>query len=82
MSSKAIARRSPEIGACDRAFLKFQWRTQTYEYVNDRLAIDLLFGSEGPRTMLEDGAAAADVIATFRANETAFAQERAEHLIY
>lgn len=32
---------------------EFGWRTETYEFVNDRLAIDLLFGNERVRHAIE-----------------------------
>jgi uncharacterized protein YbbC (DUF1343 family) len=60
----------------------FDWRRERYEYVSDRLAIDLLFGSDGPRKMLEGGAAVEDVMKTFTENERAFAEKRRPHLLY
>jgi uncharacterized protein YbbC (DUF1343 family) len=36
-----------------RQFEGFAWRTAPYEFVSDRLAIDLLFGDNHPRLMLE-----------------------------
>ena len=32
---------------------EFAWRTETYEFVNDRLAIDLLFGNDNIRKSIE-----------------------------
>jgi uncharacterized protein YbbC (DUF1343 family) len=37
---------------------RFAWRTEPYEFVSDRPAIDLLFGSDRERLALEAGAAA------------------------
>jgi uncharacterized protein YbbC (DUF1343 family) len=60
----------------------FQWRGEAYEFVGDRLAIDLLFGSDGPRRMLGAGARTDDIVASFAENERAFAVARAPHLLY
>lgn len=60
----------------------FGWRTDAYEFVQDRLAIDLLFGSEGPRTMLEAGATTDEIVASFVEDEQAFRQARREVLLY
>lgn len=60
----------------------FAWRTERYEYVSDRLAIDLLFGSDRPRAMLEEGASAEEVVATFAEDEAAFRERRRDALIY
>jgi uncharacterized protein YbbC (DUF1343 family) len=60
----------------------FDWRRERYEYVTDRLAIDLLFGSDRPRLMLEGGAGPMDVVATFAENERSFQETRRPHLIY
>jgi uncharacterized protein YbbC (DUF1343 family) len=37
------------------AFEGFDWRRDEYEFVSDRLAMDLLFGHDTPRNMLEGG---------------------------
>ncbi|MEL6186380.1 MAG: DUF1343 domain-containing protein, partial [Myxococcota bacterium] len=60
----------------------FEWRTDAYEFVSDRLAIDLLFGSAKPREALEGGASVDDVMATFTADENAFREARRDVLIY
>jgi uncharacterized protein YbbC (DUF1343 family) len=61
---------------------QFDWRRERYEYVSDRLAIDLLFGSDQVRKILEAGASTDDILATFKENEAAFAEKRRSHLIY
>jgi uncharacterized protein YbbC (DUF1343 family) len=61
---------------------EFKWRTERYEYITDRLAIDLLFGSTGPKEALESGAKAEDIVAGFAENEKAFALRRADALLY
>jgi uncharacterized protein YbbC (DUF1343 family) len=60
----------------------FDWRRERYEYVSDRAAIDLLFGSDRPRRLIEGGASTEDVVATFEENERAFAERRRPHLLY
>ena len=39
----------------------FAWRTERYEYVTDRLAIDLLLGDPELRLAIESGSAPRDV---------------------
>ncbi len=60
----------------------FDWRRERYEYVSDRLAIDLLFGSDGPRLALERGATTDDIVASFADDERAFVERRQPFLIY
>lgn len=60
----------------------FDWRRERYEYVSDRLAIDLLFGSDAPRLALEAGATTDEVVATFSDDEAAFAERRRPFLLY
>jgi uncharacterized protein YbbC (DUF1343 family) len=60
----------------------FKWREEVYEFVGDRLAIDLLFGSDAPRKMLEAGATTEDVVRSFRDNERAFVDARRSLLLY
>lgn len=60
----------------------FAWRTEVYEYVSDRLAIDLLFGSERPRRMLEDGASIEEIVRSFHEAEQDFREERSPLLLY
>lgn len=60
----------------------FEWRTEAYEYVSDRLAIDLLFGSNAPRETLESGGTADEIVATWADNEAAFRERRRPHLLY
>jgi uncharacterized protein YbbC (DUF1343 family) len=61
---------------------QFDWRREPYEFVSDRLAIDLLFGSAQPRKMIEGGATVEDVVRTFTENEHAFVEKRQPHLLY
>jgi uncharacterized protein YbbC (DUF1343 family) len=60
----------------------FMWRVGTYEFVSDRLAIDLLFGSRRERDALEAGKLWRDIAADWEAEEAAFLQRRKPYLIY
>jgi uncharacterized protein YbbC (DUF1343 family) len=60
----------------------FAWRREPYEFVADRPAIDLLFGSDRERLALEAGAAARDVCRAWGAEEEAFRQRRRPYLLY
>jgi uncharacterized protein YbbC (DUF1343 family) len=60
----------------------FAWRTEPYEFVADRLAIDLLFGSDRERRGLEAGVPAAQLAQAWEAEEAAFRQRRREFLLY
>jgi uncharacterized protein YbbC (DUF1343 family) len=58
--------------AASRTFLGFDWRRTTYEYVSDRLAIDLLFGDDKTRVNLEAGKDATDAVAHHEEQRRAF----------
>lgn len=59
------------------------WRDFPYEYVHDRLAIDVINGGELLRTWVDDPAATpGDLDALASADEQAWSRERAQHLIY
>jgi uncharacterized protein YbbC (DUF1343 family) len=60
----------------------FCWRTEKYEFVSDRLAIDLLTGGDAIRRGIEAGASLNDLRATWQAAEDAFADRRRACLVY
>jgi len=60
----------------------FDWRRDAYEFVRDRLAIDLLLGKAGLREMLEAGAGIAEMEASWAEELAAFASSRARVLLY
>lgn len=60
----------------------FRWRTEKYEFVSDRLAIDLLVGGDGLRKGIEAGASLDDLRATWQDAEAAFAERRRPYLLY
>ena len=66
--------------AAARTFKGFDWRRTTYEYVSDRLAIDLLFGDKTTRERLDAGADATAATAHHEVQRQAFLQVRAKYL--
>src|SRR5262245_14228000 len=61
---------------------RFQWRAPPYEYEHDKMPIDILAGSPQLRQQIERQTPLADIAASWRAGETAFAQLRAPYLLY
>ncbi len=65
---------------------RFAWRTETYEFVSDPIAIDLLYGSSRERLAIESGPPlgwAADLFeGPWRCDESAFRERRAAYLLY
>ena len=59
-----------------RTFAGFDWRRTTYEYVSDRLAIDLLYGDDVTRKNIEAGADATAATAHHEAQRQAFIEAR------
>jgi uncharacterized protein YbbC (DUF1343 family) len=69
--------------AChDQAPAQFQWRHRAYEFVDTIPAIDLLAGSAALREGIAAGASIDDLAARWPRDEGAFAEERAEYLMY
>jgi uncharacterized protein YbbC (DUF1343 family) len=60
----------------------FAWRTEVYEFVADRPAIDLLTGGDQIRRGIEAGLSLAELRATWQAEQEAFHQRRADCLCY
>ena len=60
----------------------FRWRTETYEFVSDPIAIDLLFGSDRERLALEAGESWRDIANGWVLEERAFQERRQPFLIY
>ena len=60
----------------------FDWRHERYEFVSDRLAIDLLIGDITLRHALEDGIEMSDLMLAMSAARATFDAERLEHLRY
>jgi uncharacterized protein YbbC (DUF1343 family) len=66
----------------DLAGEAFRWRTETYEFVSDHPAIDLLTGGDEIRQGIEAGRSLWDLRATWQKDEDAFRQRREPCLIY
>lgn len=58
------------------------WRTERYEFVDDRPAIDLLAGGAWLREMVEDGASAAEIESSQEAGRATFIARRGRFLRY
>ena len=61
---------------------RFRWRTERYEFVDHIPAIDLLFGSDRERTMIEAGACWPEIAKLWEPEEDAFRERRKPHLLY
>ena len=58
------------------------WRTETYEFVSDRLAIDLLMGGSHARQTLEAGGSLSEAISDFDRDSRIFAERARPFLCY
>ncbi len=61
---------------------QFRWRTETYEFVQGILAIDLLFGTDRVRRDIERGVGLAEIRSSWAGTEAAFASGRQKYLRY
>ena len=61
---------------------QFAWRTQAYEFVGNRLAIDLLFGTDRTRLALEAAASPATIAQGWQAELDRFLPRRKRYLLY
>lgn len=61
---------------------RFAWRTETYEFVSDPIAIDLLFGSSQERLAIEQGAHWEQIAAGWESQEDEFATMSREGWLY
>ncbi|NJK31798.1 MAG: DUF1343 domain-containing protein [Deltaproteobacteria bacterium] len=60
----------------------FAWRTEPYEFVSDRLAIDLLYGTDKVRRAIESSDDFAEVVQTIERGMSEFREERRACLLY
>ena len=60
----------------------FAWRTQTYEFVKDRLAIDLLFGNDRVRKSIEKQENPWKIAESFEAENQPWQKQRRDFLHY
>jgi len=61
---------------------KFRWRTEQYEFVEDKPAIDLLTGSDAFRKSVEQGATVAQLCAAWEKERADFVARREKVLLY
>jgi uncharacterized protein YbbC (DUF1343 family) len=61
---------------------QFAWRTETYEYVDDPIAIDLLCGTSEARVGLESKVSPRDLVQSWAQVRGEWADKRAECLLY
>jgi uncharacterized protein YbbC (DUF1343 family) len=61
---------------------KFAWRQPPYEYEHDKMPIDILAGSDTLRTQIEADVPAAEIAASWKADEDAFRTVRERFLMY
>ncbi len=61
---------------------EFHWRTESYEFVEDVPAFDLLCGSSRERERIEQGARARELARDWAPEERAFARRRMRYLRY
>jgi len=66
----------------DLSGARFAWRREPYEFVADRLAIDLLFGSDRERLALEAGSSPREIAQAWLPEEQEFRQRRQPFLLY
>lgn len=70
---EALLRENPE---------RFEWRTETYEYVDDPIAIDLLFGNSEGRGGLETKIPPRDILQGWKEEIDGFMEKRERCLLY
>ena len=61
---------------------KFAWRQPPYEYEHDKMPIDILAGADTLRTQIEADMPAAEIAASWKADEDAFRAVRDRFLTY
>jgi len=61
---------------------KFAWRQPPYEYEHDKMPIDILAGADTLRTQIEADMPAAEIAASWKADEDAFRAVRERFLTY
>ena len=60
----------------------FGWREEVYEFVGDRLAIDLLIGDPIIRQAVENQVPINEIVSSMALSRATFEARRKEHLIY
>ena len=70
------------VAARAQAPARFAWRTEKYEFVDDKPAIDLLTGSAAFRTSVEAGKSVAELCAAWDGERAAYRSRREAALLY
>ena len=60
----------------------FAWQDPPYEYVHDRLPFDVIAGTGKLREQIEGGFSLEDIVTSWKAGESSFAEERIPYLLY
>jgi uncharacterized protein YbbC (DUF1343 family) len=60
----------------------FRWRTERYEFVDDKPAIDILFGSDRERLAIDAGTPWREIAAAWESEEAEFADRRKKAFVY
>ncbi|MBI4854251.1 MAG: DUF1343 domain-containing protein [Acidobacteria bacterium] len=61
---------------------KFQWKQPPYEYIHDKLPIDVIFGSDKVRKQIEAGISIDEIEASWKESVDSFIKLREKYLIY
>lgn len=61
---------------------KFEWKKPPYEYIYDKLPIDVIAGTDSLRAKLEGGENLQDIAGAWEQDETNFASLRNDYLLY
>ncbi len=61
---------------------RFAWREPPYEYEHDKQPIDILFGSDRLRTIVDSGGDVGALVMSWKADEDAFRRLREKYLLY
>jgi uncharacterized protein YbbC (DUF1343 family) len=60
----------------------FAWREPPYEYEHDKWPIDILYGSDRLRAVVDGGSDVASLVAGWSRDEEAFRKTRQKYLLY
>jgi len=61
---------------------RFAWREPPYEYEHDKEPIDILFGSDRLRKVIDVGEDVGTFVASWKPDEEAFREMRKKYLLY
>ena len=61
---------------------RFAWREPPYEYEDRKQPIDILYGSDRLRSVIDSGEDVGPLVASWKADEEAFRRTREQYLLY